>query len=214
MKRLNLFFVVLFFASTIQNFATPEKGSIIRQALLGANKTHYFTLTIIRGIPNSHYAYDDSTFIYAIDLRTNRVTERKLLRATHFERDPNSNVTQQTEQVESPQTTFGGYLKTHHVSYAFPSDYFSKDRILLDENGLYMIKNKTKVIKLLPPEDVENLMTEKQVLRLHFQACLETRSHFFLQFSGTDANGYSRQILIPLKQKFVKMQMHKFVKTQ
>ena len=214
MKKLKTVFIVLFLVSTIQLLATPSKGSIIRQALLGANKTHYFTLTIIRGIPNSYYAHDDSTFIYAIDLKTNQITERKLLRVTHFERDPNSNFVQQTERLTSPQANLVDYLKAKNANYAFPSVFFSKYRVILDENGLTVIKNNTKVTYLLYQEDVDKLIPGEPAFDLQFQACFETKSHFYLQFSGMDANGYSRQLLLPLKQKFVKMQMRKFVTTR
>jgi hypothetical protein len=209
-------------------YATPPKGSTVRQVFLGSNDKYYFTLAMISATPGSHYEGYDSTFIYKIDIQSNKVIDRALMTAAHYQKNGEEGW-KRTALITDSTIDMNKYMMENDVHFTFSSGsaIFSKDETLIDINGLYFIKDKEKVIKLLSPSEFleisgtpksEEILKEiyfKEVYTCHRSDLLypERPSYYFLKFQYTDpVSGYQKQFFISLPKKMLNEKLKKFGK--
>lgn len=220
MKHVNFVLVLLFMVSNLQ-YATPPKGATLRQVFLGCNDQHYFTLAMISATPGSHYEGYDSTFIYKIDIQTNRVVDRALMTAAHY-RKKDEEGWSRTSLLESSAIDMNQYMVENDVHFAFTSGsaIFSREETFIDMNGLYLIKDEEKVIKLLLPDEflrisgIPKLMEVvfKEVYHCHRSDLMypDSESYYFLKFEYPEPNtGYRQETFLPLSVEMVREKLKK-----
>jgi len=170
------YFVVLSLLFLIPGlqYATPSKGSTVRQIFLGSNDKYYFTLTIIAANPGSHFEGYDSTFIYKIDIQTNRLIDRALVTAAHYQKKGKEGW-DRTALITDSSIDLNKYMIENDIHFTFSSGsaIFSQDETFIDTNGLYLINDKEKVIKLLSPDEfveISGVPKLKEILNeIHFK---------------------------------------------
>ncbi|MHA2284187.1 MAG: hypothetical protein ACXAC5_25390 [Promethearchaeota archaeon] len=213
---------LLFLIPNLQ-YATPSKGATVRQVFLGSNDKYYFTLAMIHANPGSHFEGYDSTFIYKIDIQTNRVIDRDLMTAAYYQKIGDE--WNRTPLLNNSSIDMNKYMIENdvHFSLSTGSDYFAKDEIFIDINGLYLIKDKEKMIKLLSPSDFLEIsaiselgeITFKEVYTCHRANLMhpESESCYFLKFEYIEpTTGYNKQTFVPLSVKMVREKLKKYGK--
>jgi hypothetical protein len=194
-------------------YATPPKGSTVRQIFLGSSDNYYFTLVILSANPGSHYKGYDSTFVYKIDIQTNRLIERSLMAASYYHKIDQDNW-KRTVLITNSSIDLSKYMIENDVHFSWSSGFFPSKEVFIDVNGLYLIKDKEKVIKLLSPDEFMNIsgittltnIRFKDSYKCHFSTLLfpQSPSYYFFKFQYTGPGGYEKQFFVPLSEKTVR----------
>ncbi len=183
--------------------ATPERGSYFRKILLGVDQEHYFLLTIKRTIPGIYYAYYDSTFIEKYHISSNKLIERQLISATSYQDTTTNGDWKRSDWVPVKAVDLSLYIRMNQITFVIHSGWFSNYKVLANQNGLYMVKDKDIIVKLLSPNQFKALSGITSLRDITFKDCFVCPSTYFFKFEITGPAGYPHQFFIPIPHKEV-----------
>ncbi len=136
--------LLIFIAFAFSNYATPESGVGIKEAVIGYNDNYFYTFQMNNYILGTYYAAKDSVFLLEKELSTGKIKSKIFVNSRHhFDKDANGRW--ETTISENSDLNFIDYVESKNIKYLYPtiSRTFSYRnlKLIVDFTGLKLKLN-------------------------------------------------------------------------
>jgi len=197
-------------------YTTPNAAIWEREVLLGFDDQSYYCLNIKKDQPGSHY--QDTDYLSFQHFKNNGdLLASTLIRETSNTIEPGEGKEKEKHQ-EKPVKAFNlqGFLQKHKVQLAFPSTGMDDIKTIFTEKGMFVEKNKRKVLLLNATfldkffGDYKNKLSDHFKLVGYFEGSQWKTGYFLIQLGWGAGDADFIQKIVPVNKTEIEPIFDKF----